>query len=256
MKQRPSAESFQPLAKPIVLVKRKLKQGAQVESHQHDWGQLLYAHLGVISIKTATATYICPAEQGVWLPPHVAHEVSVLIECELSSFYFEVKQISNLSNRSKVIAISPLLRMLIIEARNIAADYQWHSCEGRHLRLIRDFFAAADEVETHLPAPTSKKLLTITQQLQLEPSNSKSLQQWGQLVGASARTLSRHFKKETGLSYAEWRQRFKVQIAIHRLHQGESVSTVALQLGYESPSSFIYMFKQNTGTTPMSFIHR
>lgn len=256
MKLSPSDESFKPMARPIVLVKRSLKKGAAIELHQHDWGQLLYAHRGVILVTTATAKYICPAEQAVWLPSHVDHEVLVLTDCELSSGYFEQQQTPKLPNFSQVISISPLLKMLIIEALNIPANYEWQSPAGRHLRLIRDFMTLAPAVETSLPSPTSVKLLYIAQQLNETPEDIKSLEEWGKLVGASARTLSRNFKKETGISYTSWRQRLKVQAAIHLLYRGKSVTEIAFQLGYESPSAFICMFKKNTGITPSNIITR
>ncbi|MCL1051897.1 helix-turn-helix transcriptional regulator [Shewanella abyssi] len=256
MKLSPSKESFEPLAKPIVLVKRRLNKGTEIEPHHHDWGQLLYAHRGVITVKTDSVKYICPAEQAVWLPPHIEHEVSVLTDCELSSFYFDRQQILTLPSYSQVIGISPLLKMLIVEALNISASYAWQSVAGRHLRLIRDFIAIAPAVETSLPSPTSEKLLRIALQLNQRPDDNKSIEEWGALLGASARTLSRNFKKETGISYTSWRQRLKVQIAINLLHQGLPVTEVAFQLGYQSPSAFIYMFKQNTGMTPSNITNQ
>ena len=44
--------------------------------------------------------------------------------------------------------------------------------------------------------------------------------------------------------------------AIPRLVEGESVTTVALDLGYRSPSAFIAMFRRNTGNTPTRYIRR
>ncbi|WP_394388987.1 helix-turn-helix domain-containing protein [Shewanella woodyi] len=142
------------------------------------------------------------------------------------------------------------MKVLIGESKKIDGDYEWSGVDGRLLRLIRDKLIVAIKIPLQLPYPKDSRLLAILTQLQLEPSNRNNLVQWGNIVGASARTLSRLFKNETGLTYSEWRQRFNVQVAITKLSSGETVSNISLNLGYESPSSFIYMFRKLTGVTP------
>ncbi len=77
--------------------------------------------------------------------------------------------------------------------------------------------------------------------------------QWGHEVGASARTLARLFLAETGLSFGDWRSRARLLAALPRLAAGEKVTTIALDLGYESPSAFISMFKRALGKTPSTY---
>ncbi len=43
--------------------------------------------------------------------------------------------------------------------------------------------------------------------------------------------------------------------AINQLHQGNSVKSIALDLGYQHPSSFTDFFKRYTGLTPVQFLH-
>jgi AraC-like DNA-binding protein len=72
-------------------------------------------------------------------------------------------------------------------------------------------------------------------------------------LGWSRRSLTRHFRNETGMSVVEWRQVARLQKGMELLNGGASVTTVALSLGYDSVSSFIALFRRILGTTPARF---
>lgn len=69
-------------------------------------------------------------------------------------------------------------------------------------------------------------------------------------MGATGRTLTRHFRMETGMSFIQWRQQIRILEALKLLGMQEAVTTVAIELGYDSPSAFISMFKKALGKTP------
>jgi AraC-like DNA-binding protein len=52
------------------------------------------------------------------------------------------------------------------------------------------------------------------------------------------------------MSFGAWRQQLRLLRALERLAAGEAVSTLALELGYASPSAFIAMFKRALGVPP------
>ena len=58
------------------------------------------------------------------------------------------------------------------------------------------------------------------------------------------------------MSFGAWRQQACLLAALPRLSAGQSVTQVALDLGYDSPSAFSSMFKRRLGKTPMEFICR
>ncbi len=70
------------------------------------------------------------------------------------------------------------------------------------------------------------------------------------LAGASARTLARLFEREAGMTFGSWRQQLRLLRSLELLAGGESVTSVALSLGYESLSAFVSMFRRNLGRTP------
>jgi len=246
----PSAESRQQLSMPVTVVSRSIAANSVVDKHSHRWGQFVYANKGVLLVVTATDRYIVPPEQGVWLLPEIEHEVSTISKVELTSFYFDNNLLNELPDQCCVLRVSDFLKTLILEASHITNDYLWSGADGLLLRLILNRLSLAPNIIFQLPYPKDSRLLTMLSLIQKEPSNGFNLAQWGKEIGASSRTLSRLFKKETGLSYSTWRQRLNVQIAISELSKGKSITSISLYLGYDSPSAFTHKFKENTGMAP------
>jgi AraC-like DNA-binding protein len=55
------------------------------------------------------------------------------------------------------------------------------------------------------------------------------------------------------MSFGAWRQQARLIEALARLGAGEPVTTVAFDLGYESPSAFTAMFRRSLGVTPSRY---
>lgn len=55
------------------------------------------------------------------------------------------------------------------------------------------------------------------------------------------------------MSFGRWRQQLHIGLALQRLASGQSVMNVAFDLGYESTSAFIAMFRRMLGTTPARY---
>jgi hypothetical protein len=81
--------------------------------------------------------------QGIWLPSNVAHEVTTLTECDLSSLYIDNLETPSLDNYAHMVQVSGLLKMLIVEAVKFSDIYDWQGTQGRHFRLIRDLIGTA-----------------------------------------------------------------------------------------------------------------
>ncbi len=52
------------------------------------------------------------------------------------------------------------------------------------------------------------------------------------------------------MTFGRWRQQLRLLQAMQLLAAGRPVTAVALEVGYDSPSAFIAMFKRTLGTTP------
>ena len=88
------------------------------------------------------------------------------------------------------------------------------------------------------------------------PGDTRSLDEWCQVVGASARTLTRLFLKETGMTFSAWRQQLCLIRALEMMEDGQSVTKIAFALGYGSTSSFSTMFTRAMGEPPTVYVNR
>jgi AraC-like DNA-binding protein len=71
----------------------------------------------------------------------------------------------------------------------------------------------------------------------------------------SRRNFTRMFRQETGLSFVEWRQQACLVAALPRLGAGETVTSVAMALGYDNPAAFTAMFKRLLGVPPRRYVN-
>ncbi|WP_430460368.1 AraC family transcriptional regulator [Thalassolituus sp. LLYu03] len=237
--------------RPVSVLYRQLAPQTVVAAHSHNWGQLVYCSSGVQDVITPQGRYLLPPDLAVWVPPNMAHEISTLYGAEIASIYVLPDAMEGLSADSRVLQVSPLLRALILEALQLPADYDWLSPAGRLFRTLRDQIAAAPPASLYLPLPVDPRLRTLCYQLEQDPSLPYTLAQWGQKVGASERTLQRLFAQETHMSFQQWRQQLRLQAALKRLvGSRDAVTTIAADLGYESASTFISMFRKQCGMTP------
>jgi AraC-like DNA-binding protein len=86
-----------------------------------------------------------------------------------------------------------------------------------------------------------------------QPSPHDSIDEWSTELGMGRRAFTRAFRRETGMSFAQWRRQACLLMAIPRLAAGDPVTAVALDLGYESPAAFATMFKRVVGVAPSRY---
>ena len=105
-----------------------------------------------------------------------------------------------------------------------------------------------------IPWPRDRRLVAVCSAIMSAPGSRRSIEDWAQDAGASARTLIRLFPKETGLHYRQWLQQVHLAEAFCRLDRGEGVAAIAYALGYASPSAFSAMFRRILGRTPQHYL--
>ncbi len=52
------------------------------------------------------------------------------------------------------------------------------------------------------------------------------------------------------MTFRVWRQQIRLLSSLDRLAKGEAATTIALDVGYNTPSGFITAFRQSFGKTP------
>jgi AraC-like DNA-binding protein len=105
-----------------------------------------------------------------------------------------------------------------------------------------------------LPLPESPALTQLCERILADLSRRRPCCSDASDMGTSSRTLYRRFLRETGISFARWKQQARLLESIRRLAEGVPVTTVAVDLGYESPSAFSTMFRRSLGIPPRAFV--
>ena len=221
--------------------------------HSHPRGQLIYASSGVIRVICGRAIWVVPPSQAVWVPPLQKHEVYFPGDTALRSLFVDPSAIDGLPPRCAVVQMTPLLRELIMKAVRMGNDYLTDSAGWRLMRVLLDELKEARETPLHLPMAQDERVMRVITTLMAHPDDSRDLEAWGAMAGASGRTLARLFVKETGLTFGVWRKRLHLQEAIDRLDKGQQVTRVAFDLGYQSLSAFIEMFRRELGVSPRRY---
>jgi AraC-like DNA-binding protein len=102
--------------------------------------------------------------------------------------------------------------------------------------------------------PRDPRLLRLCRAVLEHPGDMRELPKLARIAGASTRNLARLFQSELGMSFTAWRRQAQLLEALPRLAAGAPVTTVALDLGYSTPSAFTYMFRRALGIVPSRFI--
>jgi AraC-like DNA-binding protein len=120
-------------------------------------------------------------------------------------------------------------------------------------QVLVDLLKPADVLSFDVRMPTDERARCVADSLVKDPADDRTLAQWGDDVGASARTLARAFLADTGLPFGRWRALLRLRVAMEALAASEPVSTVARRVGYETASAFVAAFRRETGITPAAY---
>ena len=239
---------------PVLTLSTDYPDGHRVALHQHSRSQLLYAFSGVVMVATASGRWMVPPEHAIWLPAGVEHSVEMLGNVEMRSVYIRPDEREDLPGQLRVVAITDLARSLIAAAMALPAA-QLHSERANLLHgLLLHEIPNLPERPLALPFPRDPRLVALCREFLSEPCARTTIDQWADAAGMSRRSFTLAFRRETGLGLATWRQQACLFAALPRLAEGESVTSVALDLGYDSVSAFTTMFKRMLGMPPRTWL--
>lgn len=227
--------------------------GTSTGLHAHPRGQLLYAIAGVMIVRSPVGTWVVPPNRAVWLVADLEHEVRMAGDVKIRTLFIDDRSVSGLPEESCVLAVSPLLRELIVAAMTVPLDYAPDSRDARLMRLLLDELRQEPVLPLHLPMPRDPRLLRLCMELVAHPDEAATAQDWAAQFGVTAKTIHRLFAKETGLTFGQWRQQARLLHALERLARGERIIDVAAESGYASQSAFTAMFRKHFGLPPSVF---
>lgn len=227
--------------------------GHFIRPHAHDRHQLVYAIDGVMTVQTPEGAWVVPAHRAVWIPSGVVHSIRISGRVSMRTLYLAARIGRSLAGACYVLAVSPLLRELVLHAVAQGKLDRRVPAEGRLIAVLLDQLAplaVRRPSALSLPQPRDARAARVAQALLEQPGDRRSVAALVAGVGASPRTIERRFRAETGLSFGRWRQQLRLIESLRLLAAGQPVTAVALEVGYDSLSAFVSVFRRTFGTTP------
>jgi AraC-like DNA-binding protein len=248
---RPEADLVA-MVRPVVAEAHDWPARHEKAPHFHNCGQLIFACRGIMNVLTAKGVWVVPPQRAVWVPANVPHLVRTSTAVKLRTIYVEPDYAPRLPDQCCVLNVPALLRELILKAMEIPALYELGSPADRLMSVLVDQVASVSTNvrHLHLAQPSDPRVRCIVDAVLRNPADPRTRDDWAQSIGASSRTIDRIFTNESGMGFGGWKRQAVLLEAMRRLAEGESVTNVALDVGYDSPSAFIAMFRRTLGITP------
>ncbi len=238
----------------VALQARSVTTKWEIASHSHRKAPLLFTVRGIINCEIEDGIWIVPPQCAVWIPGGLLHSVQGSGETECYCLFVEPGASPGLPESCCTLSVSPLLRELVHRIAAFPRLYAVNGPEGRLAATLLDELAAAPIEDLHLPMPHDERLRRLAQMLLGDPAGKSSLARWASRIGMSERSLTRLLLHEIGMSFGRWRRQLHVILSLQRLAKGESVQTIALDLGYENASGFVTMFRKAVGKPPARYM--
>lgn len=234
----------------------RLPSGFEIETHQHPWAQLIYAAEGVLTVETASGSWVVPPARAAWIPAGFQHSLRTTGQTWLRTLYLApevVSECDSLPHRCCVMTATPLLRELVFEAMNHGMLHSSSGSEARLVGVILDQIVQRTESPLDVRRPVDPRARHVAAAALKDLSTPRTLVSLATGSGASVRTIERLFRNETGMTFGQWLRRCRVLRALERLAAGDSVTEASLAVGYDSTSAFVAMFKRTIGDTPGAY---
>ncbi len=249
-------DPYENIPRQVVVTANDYPAGLTFPVHAHSRGQFALAARGTIRVATPQGRWLVPPQRACWIPFGVAHDMTMNGPVTMLNVFVagEAAQTAGLPAHCCVVGVSALLRQLIDAAIDLPAMYDVEAREGKVMSLLVAEMAEMPPLPLNAPLPSDPRMASICQRFFAAPSVAADLDGVAAEAGMSRRTFTRQFRAQTGVSFGAWQQQVCLLSAIARLSEGQSITSVALDLGYASPSAFTAAFRRVLGEAPSRYM--
>ncbi len=223
--------------------------------HIHPRAQFVYGVSGIMEMRTRSGLWVLSPLRALWVPAGVEHQMRSHGPIDMRTLFIQQDSdnFGNLPRIECVVPVSSLLKELIIRATELPIEYDETGPEGKIMDLILSEIHWTPGGSLYLPAFKDARLQRLEKCIKADLSDNRNLDEWADQLHISGKTLSRLIFKETGTSFLNWKQSLRIHNALLRLASGERITSVALDVGYATPSAFTRMFKKVMGVVPSEY---
>ena len=231
--------------------------------HSHEVHQIEYALHGVVEVETDSAHYLLPPQQAAWIPAGLEHQAVMNPDVKTVAVMFDPALVAAAGDRARILAVSPLIREMMIYALRWQIDRGRGAAEDEKVsdsffHTLANLVAEALDHEAPLSLPTSDHpIVAAAMAFTKKHLASVSAEEVCRAVSVSERTLRRLFQDTLGLSWRTYLLHARMLRAMALLAApGQSVQETASAVGFDSLSSFTRAFAQFCGETPSAYRKR
>lgn len=214
--------------------------------HSHPVDELLWVRDGALEVRVGGAAHLLCPSRGLLVPAGAVHASRVTTAATIGATSLRPRLASAPTPVRVDRALSELLRHLndtpMPAAERLSAQ-----------RVCLDLIRRAPRLRPGLRLPDDPRIRRIAAALLDDPADDRSLAEWAG-PGSSVSTITRAFVADTGLSFAAWRRRARIDAATAALLAGLPVAAAGRRVGYHSASAFVTAFRSEAGTTPGGFL--
>jgi AraC-like DNA-binding protein/mannose-6-phosphate isomerase-like protein (cupin superfamily) len=241
---------YQSVPRPFAAMAKSFADGFEIAPHSHKRDQLIYAVSGLMRVRTEHEAWIVPPDRAVYVPARMEHSIGMRGDVEMRTLYIARDADPKLPGAATVMAVSDLLRELVLALIAEPLLYDRAGRGGAIVSLIVSEIIRAPRLPLVIPMPQDARLQRVCTRLLADPSDTRTLDGWSEIAGASARTLARLFESELRLTFTAWRQRVRFHNALEAIARNEPIERIAAGNGYHSPSAFSAAFRAVMGHAP------
>ncbi len=240
---------------PTILVRSfgvTLTNTALIPPHAPGWHELIYATQGVLTVRTDQAAWVLPPHRAVWIPQGVEHRLEMTGTVALRNLYVraDVRPAGWAPPGCCVMNVTGLLREIIVRTIQWSVLDTQRPEQRRLIGVLLDELKVLHTVPLQLPAPKDQRAVRFAALASAGGGCCAPVPKLLRACGASRRTMERLFHEETAMSLGQWLRRQKLLHSLKLLAAGRGVQGTAEELGYQSTSAFIAMFRRELGETP------
>lgn len=241
------------ILRPVLAMGHDYPPSYELAEHHHRRSQFLYASQGVMVVSTPEGSWVAPPERAVWIPGGMPHSVRMVGAVQTRSVLMEPEECPARGANCQVVGVSALLRQLLVAAADIPPEYEQLGRDGLVMQLLMAEIDRAPVIPLAVPFPQHAALARRCHAFLDHPNAAATIDDWADALAMNRRSFTRLFRRETGMSFAEWRQQACLSVALPKLAAGQSVTTIAFDLGYDGPGNFSTMFKRALGVSPSRY---
>lgn len=229
----------------------RMRAGEAFAPHTHPAAQVAWSPDGVITATVEGTAFVLTPGQALWIPVDAEHGIACRTDAVVHCAYVDPECEAIRWTAPTPFAVTPLLRELFA----VLAGSDVDPAGRRHAEaLLLHMVTPGRGAGLRLRLPIDARAREVADALLAEPSDPRTLEEWGRAVGASSRTLARAFTADTGLGFTAWRTQARLCAALEMLAAGRPPAQVARQVGYTNPRAFAAAFRRTLGTTPQELL--